>query len=60
MTIWKGREILDIALLHVGEDYILGARAPLNNANWRGPWDCAEFAEARGTLITKDQALLIN
>ena len=90
MAIWKGREIIDVALPHVGEVYILGARAPLNNANWRGPWDCAEFAswcayqaygvvfgaygsdsrtadpysgkwyedaDARGTLITKDQAL---
>ncbi|MCP4576593.1 MAG: LysM peptidoglycan-binding domain-containing protein [Deltaproteobacteria bacterium] len=43
MTIWKGREIIDVAIPHVGEDYVFGARAPLDNANWRGPWDCAEF-----------------
>lgn len=23
---------------------MLGARAPLTNPNWRGPWDCAELA----------------
>jgi N-acetylmuramoyl-L-alanine amidase len=38
-----GERILDIAAEHVGENYIFGAFAPKNNANWRGPWDCAEF-----------------
>ncbi|HEX6998420.1 MAG TPA: peptidoglycan-binding domain-containing protein [Gammaproteobacteria bacterium] len=28
----------------MGEPYVLGARAPMANPSWRGPWDCAEFA----------------
>lgn len=36
--------ILSIAGQHIGEAYILGARAPLANGSWKGPWDCAEFA----------------
>jgi hypothetical protein len=39
-----GDQILATAALHIGEPYILGARAPMSNAGWRGPWDCAEFA----------------
>ena len=35
---------LNLGLNHIGEQYVLGARAPMGNANWRGPWDCAEFA----------------
>ncbi|MGH9902221.1 MAG: peptidoglycan-binding protein, partial [Pyrinomonadaceae bacterium] len=38
-----GEDVLKIAGKHVGERYILGALAPKNNADWRGPWDCAEF-----------------
>lgn len=40
----NGEELLTIASQHIGERYILGAFAPKNNANWHGPWDCAEFA----------------
>jgi N-acetylmuramoyl-L-alanine amidase len=36
-------ELLKLARRHVGEDYRLGALAPKSNANWSGPWDCAEF-----------------
>jgi N-acetylmuramoyl-L-alanine amidase len=39
-----GKEIIPIATIHVGERYVLGARAPVLNPNWKGPWDCAEFA----------------
>ncbi len=39
-----GDAIVAVATRHLGEPYILGARAPLANASWRGPWDCAEFA----------------
>ncbi|MBF0612996.1 MAG: peptidoglycan-binding protein [Magnetococcales bacterium] len=39
-----GNKILEIALQHVGEQYILGSQAPKNDPNWKGPWDCAEFA----------------
>ena len=38
-----GKQFLTIATKHIGERYILGAMAPKNNANWKGPWDCAEF-----------------
>lgn len=40
---FDGKDVLDIAFEHNGEDYVLGARAPLANKNWKGPWDCAEF-----------------
>ena len=39
----SGDSILAIAKAHIGEQYILGARAPMGNSNWQGPWDCAEF-----------------
>ncbi|MDT7541239.1 MAG: N-acetylmuramoyl-L-alanine amidase [Acidobacteriota bacterium] len=38
-----GDDIFRLALKHVGEPYILGSVVPMNNKNWRGPWDCAEF-----------------
>src|SRR5882724_8021003 len=38
-----GEQVLQIARLHLGEKYILGALVPKNNPNWKGPWDCAEF-----------------
>lgn len=37
-------DLVKLANKHVGETYILGAFAPKNNPNWKGPWDCAEFA----------------
>jgi hypothetical protein len=40
----SGQHIVDIARTRIGEDYVLGARAPLSNEAWHGPWDCAEFA----------------
>ena len=40
----SGDDILSIARQHLGEAYVLGARAPMANATWSGPWDCAEFA----------------
>jgi len=39
-----GERILGIARQHVGEKYILGVLVPKNNPNWKGPWDCSEFA----------------
>ncbi len=39
-----GAQIVKLAARHVGEEYVLGAVAPKNNAHWKGPWDCAEFA----------------
>ena len=37
-----GAEMVAIALPHVGEQYE-NVQVPKNNANWHGPWDCAEF-----------------
>lgn len=39
-----GKKIVDLALQHIGEKYVFGARAPMANPDWKGPWDCAEFA----------------
>ena len=39
-----GEAILDLARAHVGQKYLLGVLAPKDNASWRGPWDCSEFA----------------
>jgi hypothetical protein len=36
--------IVELAARHLGEAYVFGARVPMANAGWRGPWDCAEFA----------------
>lgn len=36
-------DFVKMANRHLDEAYILGAFAPKNNANWKGPWDCAEF-----------------
>lgn len=40
----SGDAIVALARQHVGEKYQLGARAPMANPGWKGPWDCAEFA----------------
>jgi N-acetylmuramoyl-L-alanine amidase len=37
-----GEEIFQPGAEHLGEPYILGARAPLANVKWSGPWDCVE------------------
>jgi N-acetylmuramoyl-L-alanine amidase len=39
-----GQDLLNKAALHLNEKYHLGVLVPKNNPNWRGPWDCAEFA----------------
>lgn len=38
-----GKELIELATRHIGEHYIFGARAPKNKADYKGPWDCAEF-----------------
>lgn len=55
-----GQQVLDLAAQHLGERYVLGAFAPKDNAAWKGPWDCAEFAswclyQACGVLFGCDQ-----
>ena len=39
----SGRTVLPIAEAHQGERYVLGARVPMDNETFHGPWDCAEF-----------------
>lgn len=39
-----GADLVNLASKHVGEKYHLGIMVPKDNANWIGPWDCAEFA----------------
>jgi hypothetical protein len=55
-----GADIVTIAAAHLNERYVLGAAVPKNNAEWKGPWDCAEFAswcvfQASGKLFGCDQ-----
>lgn len=38
-----GADLLAVARPHIGEKYVFGARAPKNNASYKGPWDCAEL-----------------
>ncbi|HEX7375200.1 MAG TPA: peptidoglycan-binding protein [Steroidobacteraceae bacterium] len=38
------KDVVRLARRHVGEPYVLGARAPMAAKQWHGPWDCAEFA----------------
>ena len=37
-------DVFELAIKHLDEPYVLGARAPMGNSKWKGPWDCAEFA----------------
>lgn len=37
-----GPAMVELARQHIGEEY-QNVLVPKNNANWRGPWDCAEF-----------------
>jgi hypothetical protein len=39
-----GEQLLQIARAHLGEAYVLGVQVPKDNASWKGPWDCSEFA----------------
>ena len=40
----SGERILQLGRSHIGEPYVFGSLAAKDNAEWRGPWDCAEFA----------------
>jgi N-acetylmuramoyl-L-alanine amidase len=37
-----GKAMVELAKQHIGQQYE-NVLVPKNNANWRGPWDCAEF-----------------
>lgn len=38
-----GDDLVALAQRHLGEPHVPGARAPMGNVDWRGPWDCAGF-----------------
>lgn len=38
-----GADVLEVGESRIGQKYVFGANVPLNNAQWSGPWDCAEF-----------------
>ena len=38
-----GDAVLRLAQSRDGDAYVFGARAPMANADYTGPWDCAEF-----------------
>lgn len=40
----SGEDLFKLARKHVGERYVLGTLVPKDNWEWKGPWDCAEFA----------------
>lgn len=40
---YVGQDLVDRAMTRDGDKYVLGARVHLANADWSGPWDCAEF-----------------
>ncbi|MGR8964214.1 peptidoglycan-binding protein [Rhizobium leguminosarum] len=39
----SGTDIISLAKSCIGQAYVLGAKVPKDNPNWKGPWDCAEF-----------------
>ena len=38
-----GQDLLELAASRIGEDYVYGANIDLDDPDWHGPWDCAEF-----------------
>jgi N-acetylmuramoyl-L-alanine amidase len=38
-----GKDLLELAATRIGEDYVYGANVDLDDPDWHGPWDCAEF-----------------
>ncbi len=39
----NGNAIIAAAEQKLGQKYVFGARVPLDDKNWTGPWDCAEY-----------------
>lgn len=42
-SVLSGQDVIDIGSTKIGQKYVLGAVVSLDNPNWKGPWDCAEF-----------------
>ncbi len=47
-----GNDLLQLASRHINEKYQLGIEVPKDNANWTGPWDCAQFASRVGFQVS--------
>lgn len=39
----EGKAIVELCKSKIGQEYFYGADVPLNDLNWKGPWDCAEL-----------------
>ncbi len=39
----SAKKIIESAAYHLGEAYVFGTVVPMNNPEWKGPWDCAEY-----------------
>jgi hypothetical protein len=39
-----GEDLVSLAAQHIGEQYVRRVLVPKDNAKWKGPWECAEFA----------------
>jgi N-acetylmuramoyl-L-alanine amidase len=39
----SANKLIEASVAHIGEEYVFGSIVPMNNPNWKGPWDCAEF-----------------
>ncbi|MCG8634238.1 MAG: hypothetical protein MI863_10445 [Desulfobacterales bacterium] len=40
----SGEKLFELGWQHIGEAYNAGVMVPMNEPDWQGPWDCAEFA----------------
>lgn len=38
-----GKSLVELCKTKIGQEYVFGARVPLNDHEWSGPWDCAEL-----------------
>jgi hypothetical protein len=36
-------EMIEIASSKLGQEYVFGSQVPLDDPDWSGPWDCAEY-----------------
>ena len=47
-----GQDFLDKAAQHIGEDYVYGTSVVLDDPEYSGPWDCAEFVSWVAKQVT--------
>lgn len=51
MSKMSGAYLLQLSKKHIGEKYMF-VSVPKDNPNWKGPWDCAEFASWLAYQVT--------